>query len=149
MPFTWQCHPVSLWRWPLTCNLEKCYSLRSSFGIYHLERRLRYLHLLTRHCNLLLEPTSPKHEYRGKLWSHPVTSLMMSLPWKKNWHHLGCFFFHIWGQIEAVFNISKFWEWPPFWGRDKLFLQEVIPEVEYTRKMAIRISDISSFWSTL
>ena len=30
--------------------------------------------------------------------------------------------FHIWGQIEAVFNISKFSKWPPFWARDKLFL---------------------------
>ena len=29
--------------------------------------------------------------------------------------------FHIWGQIEAVFDISKFSKWPPFWGRDKLF----------------------------
>ena len=30
----------------------------------------------------------------------------------------------------------------------KIF-QEVIPEVEYTRKIAISISDILSFWSTL
>ena len=29
------------------------------------------------------------------------------------------------------------------------FLPEVIPEVEYTRKIAIGISDILSFWSTL
>ena len=33
------------------------------------------------------------------------------------WHNLWRSF-HIWGQIEAVFNISK---WPPFWARDKLF----------------------------
>ena len=31
----------------------------------------------------------------------------------------------------------------------KTFLSEVIPEVEYTRKIAISISDILSFWSTL
>ena len=94
MPFKCQGHPVSLWRWPLTCNFEKCYSLRSSFGMYNLERRLRYLHLLTRHCpcNLLPGPTSPKHEYRRKLWGHPVTSSVMSSPWKKNWHNLGLFF---------------------------------------------------------
>ena len=30
-----------------------------------------------------------------------------------------------------------------------LFLTEVIPEVEYTRKIAISISDILSIWSTL
>ena len=66
----------------LTCNLEKCNSLRSSFGMYNLERQLRYWHLLTRHCpcNLLPEPTSPKHEYREKLWGHPATSSMTSSP---------------------------------------------------------------------
>ena len=80
-----QCHPTSLWCWPLTCNLETCYSLRSSFGMYNLERQLWYLHLLKRHCpcNLLPQPTSPKHEYRGKLWGHSVTSSMTSSPWKK------------------------------------------------------------------
>ena len=36
------------------------------------------------------------------------------------WHNLGRSF-HIWGQIEAVFNISKFSKWPLFWARDKLF----------------------------
>ena len=39
-PFKCQGHSVSLWCWPLTCNLEKCYSLRSSFGMYNLERQL-------------------------------------------------------------------------------------------------------------
>ena len=29
------------------------------------------------------------------------------------------------------------------------FLLEVIPEIEYTRKIAMSISDIMSFWSTL
>ena len=63
-------------------------------------------------------------------------------------HNLGRSF-HIWGQIEAVFNISKFSKWPLFWARDKLFLPEVIPEVEYTRKIAMNISDILIFWSML
>ena len=31
----------------------------------------------------------------------------------------------------------------------QFFLLEVIPEIEYTRKIAISISDILSFWSTL
>ena len=34
-PFKCQGHSVSLWCWPLTCNLEKCYSLRSCFGMYN------------------------------------------------------------------------------------------------------------------
>ena len=64
-----QGQPVSLRCWPLTCNLKKCNSLRSSFGMHNLERQLRYWHLLTRHCpcNLLPRPTSPKHEYRETL----------------------------------------------------------------------------------
>ena len=36
------------------------------------------------------------------------------------WHNLRRSF-HIWGQIEALFNISKFSKWPLFWARDKLF----------------------------
>ena len=40
------------------------------------------------------------------------------------WHNLGRYF-HIWGQIEAVFNISKFSKWPPFWARDKLFYRKL------------------------
>ena len=50
--------------------------------MYNLERQLWYWHLLTRHCpcNLLPESTSPKHEYREKLWGHPVTSSMTSSP---------------------------------------------------------------------
>ena len=68
----------------LTFDLQsrKCNSLRSSFGMYNLERQLRYWHLLTRHCpcNLLPEPNSPKHEYREKVWGHPVTSSMTSSP---------------------------------------------------------------------
>ena len=84
-PFKCQGHPLSLWCWPLICNLEKCFSLRSSFGMYNLERQLWYLHLLTGHCpcNLHPEPTSPKHGYREKLWGHPVASSMTSSPWKR------------------------------------------------------------------
>ena len=33
-------------------------------------------------------------------------------------------FFHIWGQIEAAFNISIFSKWPPLWARDKLFYRK-------------------------
>ena len=92
----------------LTFDLQsrKVYSLRSSFGMYNLESQLWYWHLLTRHspCNLLPEPTSPKHEYREKLWGHPVTSSITSSPQKLFFHNLGRSF-HIWGQIEAVFDI--------------------------------------------
>ena len=91
--------------------------------MYNLERRLRYLHLLTRHCpcNLLPEPTSTKHEYGGKLRGHPVTSSMTSSPWKILLRHILGRSFHIWGQIADMFDISKFSKWPPLSGRDKLF----------------------------
>ena len=36
------------------------------------------------------------------------------------WQNVGRSFY-IWGQIEAVFNISQFIKWPPFWARDKPF----------------------------
>ena len=80
-----QGHLISLWPWLLTCDLEKSYLLRSSLGMYNLQRRLRYSHLLTRYCPCCLfqGPTSPKHEYRGQLPSHPVTSSMTSSSWKK------------------------------------------------------------------
>ena len=68
------------------------------------------------------------HLYRiieGRLWGHPVTSSMTSSSWKYFFlHNLGRSF-HIWGQIEAVFNISKFSKWPLFWARDKLFYRKL------------------------
>ena len=85
----YQCqgHPVRLWCWPLTCNIDKCYSLRSFLGMYNIERQVWYWHLLTRHCpcNLLPEPISPKHEHREKLWGQPVMSSMTSSPLKTFW----------------------------------------------------------------
>ena len=66
------------------------------------------------------------HSYRnieGRLWGHLVTSSMTSSSWKSFfWHNLGRSF-HIWGQIEPVFNISKFSKWPLFWARDKIFTE--------------------------
>ena len=61
-------------------------------------------------------------EYRGP-YSRPPCDVIDDVIIMKNtffWHNLGRSF-HIWGQIEAVFNISKFSKWLPFWARDKLF----------------------------
>ena len=81
----------------LTIDLQsrKVLFIKIVFGMYNLERQLWYWHLLTRHCpcNLLPESTSPKHEYREKLWGYPVTSSMMSSPFKKN------FFGIIWDDL--------------------------------------------------
>ena len=50
--------------------------------------------------------------------------------WCHRWrhHHKKTFFlhnlrrsYHIWGQVEAVFNISKFSKWPPFLARQTFF----------------------------
>ena len=124
MPFKCQGHPVGLWRWPLTYNLEKCYSLTSSFGVYNLERRLRYVHLLTRHCpcNKLPEPTSPKHEFRGKRLRQRCDVIDNVITMEKMALFGMCV--HIWGQIESVFNISKFSKWLPFLACDKLFYRK-------------------------
>ena len=54
------------------------------------------------------------------------------------------------GVIGDVITLKKYFQkWPPFWGRDKLFLPEGIPEIEYASKLAIKISGILSFWSML
>ena len=134
----------------LTFDLQsrKCYSLRSSFGMYNIERQLWYLRLLTRHypCNLLPEPTSPKHVYRGKLWGHPVTSSMTLSQWKKLFSpNLGRSF-HIWGAIEAVFNISKYSKWPPFWARDKLFYRKLYRKLNIPKRYPLAIPKFGAFY---
>ena len=114
--------------------------------MYNLERRLRYLHLSTRHCpcNLLPEHTSSK-EYGGKLWGLPVTSSMTSSPWKY-------FFGIIW---DGLFISKVKWKQCLIFQNGchfqvaTNFLPDVIPEVEYSSKLAMGISDILSFWSTL
>ena len=61
----------------LTFDLQpqKCYLLKSAFGMYNLERQLWYWHLLMRHCscNLLPEPTYPmniERNFEATLWRH-------------------------------------------------------------------------------
>ena len=76
--------------------------------------------------------------------------------WRHRWrHHHEILFlhnlgrsFHIWGKIVAVLNIKKFQNGRHFQVATT-FLPDVIPEVEYTSKIAMSISDILSFWSTL
>ena len=130
------CNTVSLLRWPLTCDLEKCYSLISSLGMYNLERWLRYSYLLARYCpcNLLSEPIFPKHEYRGKLPGHPVTLWLTSSPRKILFSIKLGRSYHIWSQIETVFDISKISKWPPFWGHDKLFYTGSNTKAEYAAR---------------
>ena len=55
----------------------------------------------------------------------------------------------MWVQKEGVFNISKFLKMAAILSSRQTFLLEVIPEVEYTKKIAMSISDILSIWSTL
>ena len=70
---------------------------------------------------------------------------MTSSPSKKLfWHNLGRSF-HIWHQIESVFNFKM----AAISSSRQTFSPEVIPEVEHTKRVAISISDILSFWSTL
>ena len=56
------------------CKLEKCYSLRSFFGMYNLEWQLWYWHSLTRHCPCNLLPGQPllnmniERNFEATLW---------------------------------------------------------------------------------
>ena len=60
-------------------------------------------------------------EYRETIWGLPVTSSMTSSPWKYfSLHNLG-WSFYFWCEIEAVFDILTFSNWPPFWDRNANF----------------------------
>ena len=63
-------------------------------------------------------------EYRGPTLRPPCDVIDVVIIMKIFWHNLGRSF-HIWGQLEAVFNISKFSKRPPFWARDKPFYQRL------------------------
>ena len=76
-------HSVKTCSWQTPTRIWNMISSPATPTVCVLSRSLRIFkvatwHLLTRHCNcnLLPETTSPKHEYRGKLWDHPVTSSM-------------------------------------------------------------------------
>ena len=84
----------------------------------------------------------------GRLWGLPVTSSMTSSSWKY-------FFGIIWDDLLIsevklklclIFQIFKM---AAILNSRQTFLPEVITEVEYTRRIAMSISDILSFWSTL
>ena len=64
-------------------------------------------------------------EYRGPTL-RPACDVIDDVITMKNFfgHNLGRSY-NIWGQIEAVFNISKFSKWPLFWARDKLFYRKL------------------------
>ena len=142
--FKYQGHTVSLWRRPWTCDLKKCYLLRSPLGIYNLERRLSYLHLLTRPCpcNWLPKPTPLKHEYRWQLqvtmWLSLITSsqkIFVCIIWED------LFIFEVTLELCSIFQNH--------FEVAIIFLPEVTPEVEYPSKIAMSISNALSFWSTL
>ena len=92
-----------------------------------------------------------KHWWAGgcQLSGHPVASSMMSSLWKCFlWHNLG-WSAHIWRPIKAVFNISKFQKWLSFWSRDKLCHRKWYRKLGLPVKIAMNVSNISSFCSTL
>ena len=60
-------------------------------------------------------------EYRGPTLRPPCDVIIMKILFG---HNLGRSF-HIWGQMEAVFNISKYSKWPLFWALDKLFYRKL------------------------
>ena len=99
---------VDLWH---ACNVEKCLFTEIVFGMYNLDNYDIYIHwrdialatcshsqtLLNMNIEENFEATlwrhrwrhhhqktflASKHEYRGKLWGHHVTSSMTSSPWK-------------------------------------------------------------------
>ena len=151
MPFKCQGHPVSLWRWPLTCNLEKCFSLRSSFGMYDLKRRLRHLHLLSRHCpcNLLPEPTSLlimniEGNFEATLWRHRWCHHH-----GKKWHNLGCFFFISEVKLKLCLILQNFHNGRHFELETNFFYGKWYRKLNISEGWLLAFPTFLSFWSTL
>ena len=63
---------------------------------------------------------------------------------KKKFRHNLERYLHIWGQIEAVFNISEFSKWPPFWARDKLFYRNLYRKLNIPKRPP---SAFPTFWA--
>ena len=89
-PFKCQGHPVSLWCWPLACRRQDNYDICIHWRDIALATYSRSQSLLNMNIEGNFEATLWRHR-----WRHHH---------EKNWHNLG-HSFHIWGQIEAVFNI--------------------------------------------
>ena len=76
-------------------------------------------------CLVIMKNVISYKEYRGPTLRPPCDVIDDFIIMKILFlHNLGRSF-QIWGQIEAVFNISKFSKWPPFWARDKLFYRKL------------------------
>ena len=92
---------------------------------YHHPRRLQCV--WSRNLSQPLLNMNIESNFDATLWRHRWRHHHKNL----FWHNLGRSF-HIWGQIEAVFNISNFLKWPPFWARQtfyhKLYRKLNIPE---------------------
>ena len=70
-------------------------------------------------------------EYRGPTLRPPCDAIDDVIIMKILFlHNLGRSYL-IWGQIEAVFNISK---WPPFLARDKLFYQKLYRKLNWPER---------------
>ena len=85
------------------------------------------------------------NEYRGPN-SRPPCDVIDDVIIMKNtfcWHNLERSF-HIWGQTEAVFNISKFSKWPPFWARDKLFRRKLYRKLNMPARLPLVFP---TFWA--
>ena len=69
--------------------------------------------------------TSYIKEYRGLTLRPPCDVIYEVIIMKILFLHKLGRSFHIWGKIKAVFDISKFLKWPPFWARNKLFYRKL------------------------
>ena len=94
--------------------------------MYNLERRLRIYDIRIYWQDIALATCCRSQP----LLNINIDGNFQVAQWRHQWHHHHekyCFgynlgqSFHIWGQTDAVFHISKL---PPFWVRDQLFYQK-------------------------
>ena len=146
-----QGHPVSLWRWPLTCDLEKMLLIDVLLFVGHVKRRKT---ITTFACIDETLPTCSRSEpliYMNIEGNYQVTL------WRQRWrhHHKITFWGIIWDDLlTADVKLKLCLRFPNFQnGRlfdvATIFLPEAIPEVEHASKIAINVSNILSFWSML
>ena len=80
--FKYQSHPVSLWRWQLSCDLEKCYLLRSSVGMYNLEKKITKF--------AFIDEIFIAHATRSRSQTHPnmnIAGEFYVTLWRQRWRH--------------------------------------------------------------
>ena len=115
----------TLWPGDITDDVMNIYFYNGSHNLMiHMHRKFND-DIFARFLVIMKNVISFIKEYRGPTLRPPCDVIDNVIIMKiLFWPNLGRSF-HIWGQFEAVFYISKISKWPLFWARDKLFYRKL------------------------